>query len=115
MKSDLLRRKVTQELVLPKWVLDNCDTNITWFLRVNDFLPDDFPHFGDYGNDNVNLIWHKEMLLRAFLDLPSLSGDRYDVVTDEEIEKSKRYGTGFERPSYKELVAWYYMHNPRRR
>ena len=109
MKSSFRRRKLTPQLMFPKWALDNCDTNITWFLRVNDLLPDDFPHFGACGNDDFNLIWHKEMLLRTFLDLPAPSGDRYDMITEEEIYKSKRYGTGFERPSYKELIAWYYM------
>ena len=114
MKSKLRHSSTpSAQSTLPPWVFKYCDENLVWFLRTNSMLPDDFPCFGECGNDNYNVIWHCDMLLRLFLATSAPSGDRYAHVSIKEIESSTRYGPGFTTPTYPELVAWFYRQRAR--
>ena len=82
MKSKLRHSSTpSAQSTLPPWVFKYCDENLVWFPRTNSMLPDDFPCFGECGNDNYNVIWHYDMLLRLFLATSAPSGDRYAHVS----------------------------------
>lgn len=123
-KSALKRMSYTmsRNSTLPKWVFEpgtaRYEDLITWHLRVNNLLDEDFPFSGEWEDDEVNLIWHLNALLREFFNVEPEDGtSRYAPIKYGELEKSPRwcpkqhgkYGV----PCYVELIAWRYRRHIR--
>ena len=89
------------------------DELIIWHLGKCNKLPVNFPHFGEYGDDAVNVIWHYNYLFREYLQLRTGGDKDYNEVSYEELASSSKWGPGFEQPNYRTLVLWHYNSNTR--